>query len=51
MCLKECKLFEIHMSISIYYSTEECVICLRPSPHTRLGSIKRYHSIDLTDFV
>ncbi|KAH8407654.1 hypothetical protein KR222_009489 [Zaprionus bogoriensis] len=32
-------------------STEECVICLRPSPHTRLGSLKRYHSIDLTDFV
>ncbi|KAM8713057.1 hypothetical protein ACLKA7_013383 [Drosophila subpalustris] len=31
--------------------TEECVICLRPSPHTRLGSLKRYHSIDLTDFV
>ncbi|XP_064540703.1 diuretic hormone receptor isoform X2 [Drosophila montana] len=32
-------------------STEECVICLRPSLHTRVGSLKRYHSIDLTDFV
>ncbi|XP_017039191.1 diuretic hormone receptor isoform X1 [Drosophila ficusphila] len=31
--------------------TEECVICLRPSPHTRLGSLQRYHSIDITDFV
>ncbi|KAH8371260.1 hypothetical protein KR093_006763 [Drosophila rubida] len=42
----------IHRSSSLKNrSTEECVICLRPSPHTRLGSLKRYHSIDLTDFV
>ncbi|KAH8347996.1 hypothetical protein KR084_002966 [Drosophila pseudotakahashii] len=42
----------IHRNSSIKNrSTEECVICLRPSPHTRLGSLQRYHSIDITDFV
>ncbi|KAH8372981.1 hypothetical protein KR009_009408 [Drosophila setifemur] len=42
----------IHRNSSIKNrSTEECVICLRPSPHTRLGSLKRFHSIDITDFV
>ncbi|XP_023033564.1 diuretic hormone receptor isoform X2 [Drosophila willistoni] len=42
----------IHRSSSMKNrSTEECVICLKPSPHTRLGSLKRYHSIDLSDIV
>ncbi|XP_052839503.1 LOW QUALITY PROTEIN: diuretic hormone receptor [Drosophila gunungcola] len=42
----------IHRNSSIKNrSTEECVICLRPSPHSRLGSLQRYHSIDITDFV
>ncbi|KAH8280484.1 hypothetical protein KR018_007967 [Drosophila ironensis] len=42
----------IHRGSSIKNrSTEECVICLRPSPHTRLGPLQRYHSIDITDFV
>nr|XP_032292526.1 diuretic hormone receptor isoform X2 [Drosophila virilis] len=42
----------IHRSSSLKNrSTEECVICLRPSLHTRVGSLKHCHSIDLTDFV
>ncbi|XP_017147831.1 diuretic hormone receptor isoform X1 [Drosophila miranda] len=31
--------------------TEECVICLRPTPHTRLATQEQYHSINITDFV
>ncbi|XP_017147834.1 diuretic hormone receptor isoform X2 [Drosophila miranda] len=42
----------IHRSSSIKNrSTEECVICLRPTPHTRLATQEQYHSINITDFV
>ncbi|BFG03974.1 diuretic hormone receptor [Drosophila madeirensis] len=42
----------IHRSSSIKNrSTEECVICLRPTPHTRLATQEQNHSLNITDFV
>ncbi|XP_034141583.1 diuretic hormone receptor isoform X2 [Drosophila guanche] len=42
----------IHRSSSLKNrSTEECVICLRPTPHTRLATQEQNHSLNITDFV